>query len=262
MNLSAIIVDDEQRSRENLVSLLAKFCPRVEVLGEASNANEARFLVRKHNPDAVFLDIQMPKIDGFRFLEMTNEEDFFVVFVTAFSDYGIKAIKASAVDYLLKPIDPEELILAVHKLEKLASQKRRFWDSYKKSLLEVVQSVRGNQFPSKITLPKGHGFILVETDKIVRIQAESNYCFVHIETGEKFYISKTLKEIEEVINPSHFIRISRSDIINLCFLKSFSKEDGGRVLLKNGTELMIARRRIGQIVQKVKEYSSSGLTSL
>ncbi|MEL7530528.1 MAG: response regulator, partial [Bacteroidota bacterium] len=164
MKLRAIIVDDEYHGRENLALLLKNYCPEIVLLGMADSAQKARELLAEHNPDVVFLDIQMPNEDGFSFLESVEERNFSVVFVTAYDAYGIKAVKASAADYLLKPVSVNELKGAVKKLASLQGNKQKtpeLEQSYRASVDALIKDLSSQQLPQTLTLPMSNGFKMV-----------------------------------------------------------------------------------------------------
>ncbi|MEL6674042.1 MAG: LytTR family DNA-binding domain-containing protein [Bacteroidota bacterium] len=252
--LSAIIVDDERLGRENLAFLLSSYCPSIRVVGIADSAQSARELVRQHQPEVVFLDINMPQEDGFQFLESIPEKQFSVVFVTAHDSYGVQAVKASAVDYILKPIHTEELKTAVNKLHRIHQIKLENLESqanYQQSLDELLQNLLSNQRPKKLTLPHSQGFTLVDMEEIIRLEADDNYTRIFIQNKPFLHMPKTLKYVEGILDEEVFFRTHRSHIINLGFLQSFSKIDGGYAIMSDKTRIPISRRRLSDFLSKV-----------
>lgn len=238
--LRAIIVDDELHGRENLKNLLEGYCPEIEVIATAESAVQAKVLVLEKDPDVVFLDINMPVLNGFDFLESLEQQNFLLVFVTAYEQYGIKAVKAHPVDYLLKPINIKELRQTV---KQLVSRSK-----------EITKTQRGKS--SKIMVPVAHGFKIMDCDHIIRFMADDCYTKIFTNDGKVITVSKTLKEFESIISAENFYRIHKSHLINLHYVKEFSKLDGGIVIMKDGSKLDLSRRKIHDFVQRVKQFSS------
>lgn len=255
MKLRAIIVDDEFHGRENLALLLKNYCPEVLLLGMAESAEQARKLLVELQPEVVFLDIQMPREDGFSFLESLEERNFSVVFVTAYDAYGIKAVKASAADYLLKPVSVQELKAAIKKLTVLHGYKQKepqLEESYRASVDALIKDLSSQQLPQTLTLPMSNGFKMVPIKHILRIEADDNYTHVYVYEDKSLVVAKTLKHFEGILDSKYFCRIHRSHIINLEYLKSFSKENGGIVELTDQTKLPISRRRLPEFLRLVQ----------
>lgn len=244
--IRAVIVDDEDASRNTLKALLAKYVPEVKVVAEAYDVESGRETISQHTPDLVFLDIQMPDGSGFRMLEMLPEIDFNVIFTTAFDQYAIKAIKFSALDYLLKPIIPDDLVKAVGKhKESLNSNDRKV--SYK-TLLENL-----NTEPKKIVLHTFEGMHVVETSDIVRCQSDDCYTNFYLNSGKRIIVSKTLKEIEEQLSGKDFIRPHKSHLINIEYIKTVVRNDGGYIVMKDGTEIPISRRKKEMVMDVINK---------
>jgi two-component system LytT family response regulator len=235
--LQALIVDDELSGRENLKTLIETYCPEIKVLGTASSAVEAKQMVTALSPDVVFLDINMPLLDGFDFLESVDSGKFMVVFVTAHDEYAIKAIKAKAVDYLLKPLNIKELQQAV----------RRLVDN------SINTPVSNNV--EKIILPVTHGFKVTNVDEIIRLEAEDCYTHVFTTKEKRITISRTLKEFENNVSEAHFFRVHKSHLINFSHVKDYSKLDGGSITMSDGTKVEVSRRKAMEFVGKFKEYN-------
>lgn len=234
MNLTAIIIDDEEDARKTLRHFLDMYCPMVKLLGEADGVQTGIQLLSQSNPDLVLLDIQMEDGTGFDLLEAV-ENNFSIIFTTAFDKYAVKAFKFSAVDYLLKPIDPDELQRAIDKLdynEKANSARRS----------SLLQNVRSNTL-DKITVSATEGYFVLDISEIVRVESSNNYSRLHQINGSKITLAKSLKDFEELLPSDRFLRIHQSHLVNLSQIKSFSHDNGGRLTLANGTTLPVARRR-------------------
>ncbi len=236
--LTAIIVDDELHGRENLRVLLENYCPGVRVMGLASSVTEAINLVEDLYPEVVFLDINMPVLDGFDFLESFPKRDFLTVFVTAHQEFGINAVKAGAVDYILKPVDIRELKQTVRKLFELSE-----------TPAEPVAATGGE----RIMLPETHGFKVTSVDDIVRFEAEGSYSIVFTKDGRKTVVSRTLSDFEESLPPGMFCRVHRSSLINLDLVKEYSVIDGGSVTMIDGTRIDVSRRKTNDFLAMIRK---------
>lgn len=236
--MKAIIVDDELNNRENLRHHLHSHCPQITVAACCASAAEARNEIQRLEPDLVFLDIEMPGGNGFSLLESLSAPDFEVIFVTAYGHYGIQAVKFSALDYLLKPIDTEELKQAVKKAEeKIALREEN---------QRMRHLLRNSKLPDEnktIALSLSDKIEFIEISTIVRCEAENNYTTFHLIDGQKLVVSKTLKEFDELLTPCHFLRVHQSHLINLRQVKSFIKTDGGYIRMKDGSSVSISRQR-------------------
>lgn len=243
--MKAILVDDEAANLENLQFLLHKHCPQVAVVGRADDIVRAGSLIKAHQPDLVFLDIQMGKQSGFDLLNSLPDKSFEVVFVTAYDQYGIQAVKFAALDYLLKPLDIDELMLAVTEAAEKIKSKR------KTEQLDILLQYLQKPAPAaiKIALPQQQEIRYVLLHDIVRCEAESSYTFFILANREKILISKPLKEYAELLSVHQFIRTHQSHLINPAFVKSWLKEDGGVLLLTNGDRIPVAK----QNRERVKE---------
>ncbi|MFN6084778.1 MAG: LytR/AlgR family response regulator transcription factor [Fluviicola sp.] len=224
--ITALIVDDEIPALESLTKLLQRFCKNVEIVGVASNVNEAIELCLEKRPQLLFLDIQMPSGSGFDILEKTTFIEKQVIFTTAYSNHAIEAIKANAIDYLLKPIEIQELVKAVEKAIK---------NNQKINLPTEEKSL------DKIAIPTLDGTYFYNKSEIIRAEADSNYTEIHLTNGKKVVSSKTLKEIELVLLTSSFIRVHKSHLINLNFIKKYIKGDGGMLVLNDDSMIPVSR---------------------
>ncbi len=257
----AIIVDDEANLREALRLLVAEYCPQVEVLGCAASAEEARALLRQHAVDLIFLDISMPREDGFSFLNSIEKENHAVIFVTAYQEYALKALKASAVDYLLKPVNAIELVEAVEKALHyllLRKQKKEVRQVYEESLSNLGKQLdKGNQAIERITVAEQFGFRIVHVPDIMYLEADSNYTIIHFSGLDKIVATRSLGEFEKLIDNPMFFRIHKSTIINLNFLKAYSSYQGNFAELTDGTRLSISRRKLAEFREEVNQFSKS-----
>lgn len=235
--MKAIIVDDEQSNIENLVTLLQTYCPRVSVMGVASDIFKAQTLIANHKPDVLFLDIQMGEHTGFDLLSSIADKEFEVIFITAFDKYGIEAIKFAALDYLLKPIVIADLVLAVNKAEDKISTRDK--NNQLQFLLNHIKS--GDQLPAKIALPQLHEVRYVPVAEIIRCEADNSYTYFYLANGERILISRSIKEYNELLKPLGFIRSHQSHLVNKDYVKSWLKEDGGCLFLINGDKIPVSR---------------------
>jgi two-component system, LytTR family, response regulator len=243
--IKAIIVDDEKMSRETLRRMLEKYCPSVEVTAEADGYRKGIEQIRKFNPDVVFLDIQMPDGSGFRLLEEFEEIDFEIIFTTAFDQFAIKAIKYSALDYLLKPIIPQDLVDAVTKAEKKRSESRR-----KKSLDVLVETAPPQDESSqKIILSTAEMIHVINVDDIIRCESDNYYTYFFFIDGRKLLVSKTLKENEELLSNHNFIRPHKSHLVNVKYIKSFIRQEGGYIIMTDGSKIPVSRRKKDKIME-------------
>jgi two-component system LytT family response regulator len=226
--LRAIIIDDEKKGITSLKLLLEKYVGDVKVVAEATDPEEGIKLIEDYRPEIVFLDIQMPVLNGFQLLERLSYRAFNLIFTTAHQEFAIKAIKNNALDYLLKPIDHQDLQAAVEraKMKNSANQ----WDDYMK-LLEQVNPTRSN----KISLPGREKVEYVNVNDIIRLESDSNYTFVYTLKTEKILVSKTIGDFEDQLctNEHNFMRVHQSHIINLKFVKKFLKDEGEIILVND-----------------------------
>jgi two-component system LytT family response regulator len=243
---TCIIIDDEKHAREALSKIIERyFNAKLKILYAADSVKEAVFAINKHNPDLVFLDIEMPEENGFKLFEYFDIYNFEVIFTTAYKQYAIDAIKFAALDYLLKPINYIDLRDVLTRLEKKQD---------KSSNAVQIEAFINNLNPdpgnfSKIALPTLDGFQLEKVNNIVYCQAEENYCKIFTNRNELILVARTLKSIEELLPVEIFFRIHKSYLVNMNYIKSYSKSEGYRVKLENGIELDVATRRNDDFVK-------------
>ncbi len=236
--IRGIVVDDELKSRESLKILLEDFCDGVEVVALCQNVDEAIEAIQRSNPDVVFLDIQLQRETGFDLLTRLKHFDFNVIFTTAYSEYAIKAFKFSAIDYLLKPIDIEELKRSLGKLEK------RMGSTITQRLEQLMQNMRSESTGNfKLALPTTDGLIFVKVKSVLYCEASSNYTEITMEDSKKYIVSRTLKEYEDLLSDQDFFRVHHSTLINLNAIKKYVRGDGGYVIMNNDKSLDVSKRK-------------------
>jgi two-component system LytT family response regulator len=231
----AVIIDDESKARNALNNLIEKHCSNIAVVAEADCVKAGVDIIKEYSPDIVFLDVQMPDGTGFDLLEQLDEIDFKIIFASAYDKFAIQAFRFSAIDYLLKPVEPEMLIEACSKL----TGDSKISEINKK--LEVLLNNR-NSF-EKIALPTLDGINFVKIKEIIRCESDNNYTNIFINDGKKYFVSRTLKEFDEMLTHFNFFRIHKSHLINLNYLQKYNKGEGGYVIMEDGSELEVSRRR-------------------
>ncbi len=256
MAINAIIVDDEEYSRKSLFFLIDGYCPSVKIKGIARSVSEARNLLKTDIIDLVFLDIAMPVEDGFSLIPDLQKNITAVIFTTAYNQYAIKAIRASAVDYLLKPIDIQELQDSIEKAsdwKTLSSESETFTINHEPVFTSLQENLNEIRKIKKLNLPHSNGFHVLNISNILYIQADSNYSIFNVEKGEKIVVSKHLKEYESILDDCGFCRIHKSTMINLAHLQSYSNRNGLIVKMSDNSEHSVSRRRSPEFMETVKE---------
>jgi two-component system, LytTR family, response regulator len=235
--MKAVIIDDERDSRDILANYVRKYCPEVTICGFGESVDTGLDAIQKHQPDIVFLDIEMPYGNGFDLLERVKDINFETVFVTAFDHYAIQALNQSAAYYLLKPIDIEELIKAVEKIKN-----ERTADNYTQHSRVLLDNIRSPQ-QQKLMLPTMEGFEIVDIKSIMYCEAVDNFTRFHFETEKPLMICRTLKFFEDLLAECKFLRIHRSYLVNPAFVIRYSKGKGGYITLKNNKELEVSANK-------------------
>lgn len=230
------IIDDEAHARQSIRSMLAALCPDVEVVGEASCMESGVQLIRQCSPQAVLLDISMDDGTGFDLLDQFPRLDFKVVFTTASDHFALRAFRYNAVDYLLKPIVPKELMAAIDRLHAETTE------SHAEKIKHLLAGNRAQHF-SKIVLSTQEGLVFLPLDQVVHLESEGNYTNFHLLNGERHVVSRPMKEFEEILPDDIFFRIHQSHIVQRCFVQKILKEDGGFVVMEGGKKLPLANRR-------------------
>jgi two-component system, LytTR family, response regulator len=242
----AIIIDDEEDSRSNTRNMIQNYCEEIEIVGEADNGPEGKKRIQELKPQVVFLDINMPGMNGFQMLEGIYQRDFCVIFLTAYSEHGITAVKAGATDYLLKPLMLSELQGAVKKVVQHYETK-------------PAGSVNAKPEENKnlVLINHSKGFTLVDFKDIVWLEASDNYTNLFLNGQKKIVASKTLKEFEAILPETDFFRIHRSALINIHFVKEYSNHEGGEVILSDGTHVQVSKARTQEFSEFIKSRSVS-----
>lgn len=245
---TAILVDDEAKARDLLRNMLKVHCPQVEVLAEAENVKDAIQAIHEHQPDIVFLDIEMPRISGLELPSFFKPEDlnFNIIFVTAYLEYAVQAFRLSACDYLLKPVDPSDLRSAVEKASaKQAQQSGTF---------ETLRANMDTESSKRLALPHATGMHFVELNDVVQFEADGSYTHVHLMNGDKYTVSQRLRVYDELLeqNPD-FFRIHRAHLINMTLVLSYSRAES-LMIMKNETNLPISRERKQAVEEVLAKY--------
>lgn len=245
-----VLVDDEPNARNVLRSFIQDFCPKLKVVGEAGGVAEGIQMIRQVSPDLVFLDVEMRDGQGFDLLDKFSKPNFRVIFTTAHDKFAFRAFKYYAIDYLLKPIDPTELVDAVEKLNQLQSENGLI------QLLKAMQPHPQEKIFNKLALPSIDGLTMMNIKDIVRLEADAGYTTFYSLQGERVLVTRSIGEFEEVLPPETFFRVHVSHLVNLEFVKKYMREDGGQALMENGDQVPIARRRKEEFLDLLKSKSA------
>lgn len=245
MNIKALIVDDEQNSRQALRALIEAVAPDVTILADAKNTKEARKYIEALKPDLVFLDINMPGETGIELMESFDNLTFHVVFCTAYDKYAVKAFRLNAVDFLLKPIDPDELTHAIEKV-KLRGAKVQ-----KDQIVEIGKQMLGTGKLNidRIALPTAEGIHFVQLTDIVWLESLGSYTKFHVSGQSPIVVSRLIKEYEELLEDHNFLRVHQSSVLNMKHVKKYVRGDGGQVWMSDGSEIEVARRRKDELIK-------------
>jgi two-component system, LytTR family, response regulator len=242
----AVIIDDEEDSRSNTRNMIQNYCAEIEIVGEADNGPDGKLMIQELKPHVVFLDINMPGMNGFQMLEGIYNRDFCVIFLTAYSEHGITAVKAGAIDYLLKPLMLSELQNAVRKVVQHYESKG-----------VATSSPKAEENKNLVLINHSKGFTLVDFKDIVWLEASDNYTNLYLNGQKKIIASKTLKEFEAILPESDFFRVHRSALINFNYVKEYSNHEGGEVILSDGTHVQVSKARIHEFSDYIKNKSIS-----
>lgn len=244
--IRSIIVDDEVKSQESLKKILISFCKNVEVLALCQNVASAKEAIAQFKPDVVFLDVQMQRETGFDLLSSLNTIDFDVIFTTAHSEYALQAIKYSAIDYLLKPIDVEDLQRALDRVE------RKHQVDFSEQVRQLLQNLKiGAPEKFKLTLPTSDGLIFVQASEILYCKASGNYTEIFMQNKIKHLISRPLKEYDDLLSAQNFFRVHHSYLINLSFIKSYVRGEGGYVIMSDDNSIDVSRRKKEAFLERI-----------
>jgi two-component system LytT family response regulator len=251
--ITAILVDDEPSSLENLEQKIGQFCPELRIIAAVEQPTEAIFLIRHHNPDVIFLDIEMPHMNGFRMLNELGDYTAEIIFTTAYNHYSIDALRMSAFDYLMKPISITDLRETVARLSRhMAVATRERLDVLKQSLNKNLSQ------ESRIAVPTWEGLEFIHLRNVIRIESNSNYSRIFFTSGPSLLVTKQLKEFEEMLVPYRFCRVHNMHLINLNYVKKYLRGDGGRVVMENGDEIDVSRRKKDDFLKLINLQGMGG----
>lgn len=245
--IKAIIVDDELGARESLSKMIEKNCKQIEIVAKVDSMLSAFEAITNKEPDLVFLDIEMPNGNAFDLLEKFKNINFNIIFTTAYDHYAIKAIKFSAIDYILKPIDPEELVQAVKRFEEKSGQKATLDKQFK----NLLSNVKPENKLKKVGIPDGDGLVFINLSDIIRCDSDGNYTFFILTSGKKIIASRTLGEYEQMFADDNFFRIHRSHLVNLEHVKKYIKGEGGYVVMSDNSQVEVSRRNKTDFLEKL-----------
>lgn len=244
--IKAIIIDDEQHCIKALSSDLQKNCPNVDLLQTCASAKEGIMTIRKLNPDLVFLDVEMPWMNGFEMLEVLGDINFSIIFTTAHDEFAAKAFRISAIDYLLKPIDANDLKVAVQKVEKKLDE-----GSNLQNISNLLRNIKQPATEQKIALPQREGYEFVDVSTIIYCEAEGSYTNVIISGRKPMLISKALGDVEELLPAELFQRIHHSTLVNISYISQLLRTDGGYVVLSNGEKLSVSKAKKESLMERL-----------
>lgn len=244
--IKAIIIDDEQNCIDSLLFDVQRHCQEVNVLETCTTPKQGILSIKKLKPDLVFLDVQMPWMSGFEMLELIDEINFAIIFTTAFDQFAAKAFRISAIDYLLKPIDTNDLKEAIKKASEKIQQK-----SGTDNIANLLQNIKKSEVNQRIAVPGREGYEFIEAGKIIYAKAEGSYTHVFLNDKRKLIISKTLSDIEELLPTEHFQRIHHSTLVNLSHVTHLFKTDGGFVVLDNGEKLVVSKSKKDSLMERL-----------
>lgn len=245
--INSIIVDDEQHSIDRLTNLLKETGPEIKLTGAFKSLEEGVKAIKDLKPELVFLDVQLRDRTGFDLLQQVEEVNFEVIFTTAYEKYAVKAFKFSAIDYLLKPVDRNELRQALDKLKNKLSN-----NELSAKLDTLFYNLKNSQGISrKINVPTMQGLVFLEVSEIIRCESAINYTNIFLKDGQKIIVAKSLKEFEELLTDLNFYRVHNSHLVNLSYVKSYTKGKGGSISLADGTEIDVSSRRKEQFLQRL-----------
>ena len=245
--LKTIIVDDEKLAIESLAWEIENFCNDIDVIATFSNPIEAIKGINTLKPDLVFLDIEMPELDGFQLLEQLTNRNFDLVITTAYNQYAIQAFRANAIDYLLKPIDPDELIEAVTKVKKRKDTNKKNYN-----LETILDKIINKSIPKKIPLTQSNKIMLVEPDEIIFCKSEGSYTTVFLEGDRKILVSKSMKHIEVNCPNDIFVKVHKSYLVNITKIIEYVRQGGGELVLKNKMIVPVSRMHKQEIMEALK----------
>lgn len=247
--ISIIIIDDEQKARETVADILKLHCKDVSVVAQAEDVASGIESIALYKPDVVLLDVQMPDGTGFDLLQQLDAIDFKVIFITAFQEYAIKAFKFSALDYIIKPVDPDELSVAINKAEHSLEQEnfRLKLNAFLANIDNITKEVK------KIVLKTADNIYVINVQDIIRCESNRNYTMFYFDGGEKLLVSKTLKEYDDLLSGYGFFRVHQSHLVNLNYISHYKKGEGGSVSMKDGSSVAVSIRKKERLMKLLDE---------
>ncbi|MDR3678425.1 MAG: LytTR family DNA-binding domain-containing protein [Flavipsychrobacter sp.] len=248
--ITTIVIDDEQDCRNSLKKIIAKYCPLISVVGEGNSVEDAIILIHEHEPRLVFLDINMPNEDGFKIFSRIPNPSFQVVFVTAYDQFALKALRHGALDYILKPISIDDLILTVEKVKKRIDQ-QTVVDNFDTLIRNISYP---NTIP-KIALPVSDGLVYVNIQDVVRCEAEANYTFFYFTDNSKILVCHTLGSFEEKLKPMGFVRVHHHHLINKAFVRRYQKGRGGIITMSDKKEIVVSQRKKNEFLNAILDIN-------
>lgn len=244
--IKTILIDDEAAALNVLSKKIEVYCEGIKVVAQCQSSKDGLLAIQAYKPDLVFLDIEMPWMNGFEMLECLGDQiDFNIVFVTAYDQYAIQAFKVKALDYLLKPVEKDDLISCINRVK---SHIEKF-DS--KSLEELMQEINKNEGAKRMTVNSTEGMEILNLNDIIYCQAASNYTYIYTSNDRKIVVSKTLSEIEKSLNPNFFMRIHKSYNVNMNYVMRYSNIEGSELVLRNESKLPISRRKKNEVLEAI-----------
>ncbi|MBC7568706.1 MAG: response regulator transcription factor [Spirosoma sp.] len=246
--MKALIIDDETDNVRMLALQLGRHCPQVELVGQFSDSVEGLQAIRELKPALVFLDIEMPFMNGFQLLEQVGEITFHIVFVTAYDQYAVRAFRFSALDYLLKPIDSVDLIATVRRAENTSLINAQQLELMRQNYPVGIANARIN--PSRIALPHASGMAFINTKQIIYCEADNNYTRFYLDNGDMYMVSKTLGDVQDVLEAGDFVRVHRQFMVNLDHIQKLVKGEGTYLMMTNGKSIPIARQQKDRLMER------------
>ena len=236
--IDALIIDDEQHCRSSLRKQLEWSCPEINIIGEAQDASSGYTQIKDLKPDLIFLDVEMPDQNGFDLLKRFEQYDFEVIFTTAYDSFALDAFRVNAVEYLLKPIEEDQLLMAIEKVSIYLRNKEP-----QRIIDEILNNYKHLPLTHKVAFPTSEGMTFLPLNEIVRCEGEGSYSKIYSKNGETLFIAKTLKYIEQLCASDYLLRIHQSHLINVAFVEKYLKQDGGSILMQDGTSVPISRSK-------------------
>ncbi len=244
--ITAIIVDDEKGARESLAKMVEKYCPQIHIAAKAESMLTALEAIEFHQPQLVFLDIEMPNGNAFDLLEKVPAINFDIIFTTAYDHYAIRAIKFSAIDYLLKPVDHEELVLAVDRVKNKVDQQ----EIQKKKFDTLLSNIKPGK-PKKLALPEGDSYMFVDVELVIRCESVNSYTIFYLTDGRQIVVTRTLGDFEHLLEEENFVRVHRSHLVNYNHVKKFIKVENSYLIMDDDTKVEVSRRGKMDLLDKI-----------